>query len=83
MQTVEAPHNPRLHGILRAFHGRTGCPLLINTSFNVRGEPIVASPTDAYRCFMHSGLDALIVEDCLLLKAEQPKPAEAPQFARD
>ncbi|HKU43388.1 MAG TPA: carbamoyltransferase [Polyangiales bacterium] len=83
VQTVEAPHNPRLHGILRAFHGRTGCPLLINTSFNVRGEPIVASPTDAYRCFMHSGLDALIVEDCLLLKAEQPKPAEAPQFARD
>ncbi|HKP62432.1 MAG TPA: carbamoyltransferase [Polyangiales bacterium] len=72
VQTVEAAHNPRLHAILRAFKQRTGCPLLINTSFNVRGEPIVASPADAYGCFMHSGLDALVIQNCLLLKADQP-----------
>jgi carbamoyltransferase len=85
VQTVEAAHNPRLHAILRAFKQRTGCPLVINTSFNVRGEPIVASPADAYRCFMHSGLDVLVIENYLLLKPDQPAAdqASAPRFAPD
>jgi carbamoyltransferase len=72
VQTVERDQNPRLHAILRAWKVRTGCSVLVNTSFNVRGEPIVATPADAYRCFLHSGLDALVVEQCVLLKAEQP-----------
>jgi carbamoyltransferase len=61
-----------LHGILQAFERRTGCPLVINTSFNVRGEPIVNSPEDAYRCFMATGMDVLVVERCVLLKTNQP-----------
>jgi carbamoyltransferase len=72
VQTVEREHNPRLHAILQAWKARTGCSVLVNTSFNVRGEPIVATPADAYRCFMHSGLDALVIEQCVLLKSAQP-----------
>jgi carbamoyltransferase len=72
VQTVDANDNPRLYGILRAFKARTGCPVLINTSFNLRGEPIVATPADAYRSFMHSGLDALAIGRYLLHKSEQP-----------
>ncbi|MEO1524544.1 MAG: carbamoyltransferase [Planctomycetota bacterium] len=73
IQTVDAQRNPQFEGLLRAFERRTGCPLLINTSFNVRGEPIVATPEDAYRCFMATEMDALVVEDLILLKEEQPE----------
>jgi carbamoyltransferase len=72
VQTVRREDNPRYHALLERFHARTGCPLLVNTSFNVRGEPLVESPADAYRCFMRTGIDALALGDCLLLKADQP-----------
>jgi carbamoyltransferase len=78
VQTVERAQNPRLYGILQAWKARTGCSVLVNTSFNVRGEPIVATPADAYRCFMHSGLDALVIENFVLLKSEQPASAVTP-----
>jgi carbamoyltransferase len=85
VQIVEREHNPRLDGILRAWKVLTGCSVLVNTSFNVRGEPIVGSPADAYRCFVDSGLDALVIEDCVLLKSDQPATgARAPlQFEPD
>jgi carbamoyltransferase len=73
VQTVSARTNPRFHGLLQAFHRRTGCPTLVNTSFNVRGEPIVCTPTDAYRCFMRTEMDVLVLENYLLLKQEQPQ----------
>jgi carbamoyltransferase len=72
VQTVTAEANPRLHALLRAFESRTGCPVLINTSFNVRGEPVVASPDDAYRCFINSGIDILVVGNLWLERSEQP-----------
>jgi carbamoyltransferase len=72
VQTVDAQRNPRFHRILSCFEERTGCPVLINTSFNVRGEPIVCTPADAYRCFMATHMDVLVVENCLLLKRDQP-----------
>ena len=72
VQTVAEDQAPALHGILSAFHRRTGCPVLVNTSFNVRGEPIVATPEDAYRCFMTTDIDWLLLEDCLLHRADQP-----------
>ena len=72
VQTVDGARSPRFYRILKAFEERTGCPLVINTSFNVRGEPIVGSPEDAYRCFLATHMDALVLEDCILLKEEQP-----------
>jgi len=75
IQTVDTELNPRLHALLRAFERRTGCPVLINTSFNVRGEPIVCSPEDAWRCFMATGIDVLVIGNFLLLKDEQPAHA--------
>ena len=75
LQTVDAVRNPRLHQLLAAFAGLTGCPVLINTSFNVRGEPIVESPDDAYRCFMATNLDALVIGNHVLLKEQQPATA--------
>lgn len=72
VQTVSAESNPFLRSLLQEFDRLTGCPVIINTSFNVRGEPIVCSPEDAYMCFMRTGLDALVLENCLLLKEEQP-----------
>jgi carbamoyltransferase len=77
IQTVHQQTNPRFHALISAFHERTGCPVLVNTSFNVRGEPIVGSPEDAYRCFMRTEMDALVIENCLLLKADQPAWEEA------
>ena len=71
VQTVHAETNPRYHALLSAFHARTGCPVLINTSFNVRGEPIVGTPEDAFRCFMGTGIEALVIGNCLLLKTQQ------------
>jgi carbamoyltransferase len=72
VQTVHAETNPRYHALLQAFNARTGCGVLINTSFNVRGEPIVGTPSDAYRCFMRTQMDYLVVENCLLAKSDQP-----------
>ena len=76
IQTVRRETNPLYYDIIAAFHARTGCPVIINTSFNVRGEPIVCSPEDAYRCFMRSDMDVLVLENFLLEKADQPKRAE-------
>jgi carbamoyltransferase len=75
IQTVHEETNPRYYKLLKAFEARTGCGLLVNTSFNVRSEPIVCSPEDAYRCFMRTAIDILILENCLLHKADQ-KPLE-------
>ena len=63
IQTVDEGRNPRLRRLLRTFFRRTGCPVLVNTSFNVRGEPIVCTPEDAYRCFLGTEMDALVLED--------------------
>jgi carbamoyltransferase len=68
LQTVDAERNPRFHRLLTAFRQLTGCPVLVNTSFNIRGEPIVCTPQEAYRCFRATDMDALVLEDCLLLK---------------
>lgn len=72
VQTVSERTNPRYHQLIRAFQRRTGCPSLVNTSFNVRGEPIVCTPQDAYRCFLRTEMDVLVLENHLLLKEEQP-----------
>ena len=64
--------NPRFHALIKAFRARTGCPILINTSFNVRGEPVVCSPEDAYRCFMRTEMDYLVIGDLLFDKQQQP-----------
>src|SRR5207249_2257531 len=71
VQTVHRETNPRYHALISAFKARTGCPVLVNTSFNVRSEPIVCTPEDAFRCFMGTGIEVLAVENCLLLKEEQ------------
>src|SRR5437868_1213124 len=71
IQTVSAEANPRFHRLLSAFKALTGCPVLVNTSFNVRGEPIVCTPEDAFRCFMGNELDVLVVGNCVLNKSEQ------------
>jgi carbamoyltransferase len=65
-QTVDRRHSPRYAALIDAFYKRTGCPLLLNTSFNIRGEPIVCSPADALRCFIKSNLDALVLEDFIV-----------------
>jgi carbamoyltransferase len=71
IQTVHRETNPRYHALLTAWKERTGCPVLVNTSFNVRGEPIVLSPLDAFRCFMGTDIDVLAAENCFLLREEQ------------
>ena len=71
IQTVDRTTNPRYHALLSAFKLRTGCPVLVNTSFNMRGEPIVCTPEDAFRCFMGTDIKALAVGNCFLLKDEQ------------
>ena len=72
IQTVDAVDHPRYHRLLQEFKCLTDVGVLINTSFNVRGEPIVESPADAYTCFQRTGIDALVLEDCVLLKRDQP-----------
>jgi carbamoyltransferase len=71
IQTVSAETNPRFHRLLKAFRAQTGCPVLVNTSFNVRGEPIVCTPEDAFRCFMGNELDLLVIGNCVLRKSDQ------------
>jgi carbamoyltransferase len=90
IQTVDARRNPRFHALIAAFHRRTGCPLLVNTSFNVRGEPIVCTPDDAYRCFLATDMDALVMEDVVVVKEslgrtrdEESRRAYLAQFQLD
>ncbi len=84
VQTVEQRTTPRFHALLTAFKQQTGCPILINTSFNVRGEPIVCTPEDAFACFMATDIDALAVGNCLLLKpAQTARHIERPAFEPD
>jgi carbamoyltransferase len=73
IQTVHADTNPRYHAVISKFKEKTGCPIVVNTSFNVRGEPIICSPTDAFKCFMGTELDLLVVENYLLIKEKQDK----------
>jgi carbamoyltransferase len=71
IQTVHRESSPRYHALLSAFKARTGCPILVNTSFNVRGEPIVCTPEDAFRCFMGTEIDVLAIENCYLTREHQ------------
>jgi len=71
IQTVHKETNPRYHALIEAFHAQTGCPMLVNTSFNVRGEPIVGTPEDAFRCFMGTEMETLVIGNCVLAKADQ------------
>ena len=80
VQTVHRETNPRYHALLEAFKAKTGCPVIVNTSFNVRGEPIVCTPADALRCFMGTDLDCLAIGNCFLRKAEQA-PALTREYA--
>ena len=73
LQTVNRKTNPRYYNLIDAFRITTGCPIIVNTSFNVRGEPIVRTPQDAYRCFMRTEMDALVLENQILLKSDQTK----------
>ncbi|MFQ5547409.1 MAG: carbamoyltransferase [Woeseia sp.] len=73
LQTVHRETNERFHKLVEAFHARTGCAVLVNTSFNVRGEPIVCTPEDAYRCFMRTEMDYLVLENIILDKRDQPE----------
>jgi carbamoyltransferase len=73
LQTVSRKDKPDYHEIISEFEKLTGCAVVVNTSFNVRGEPIICTPEDAYRCFMRTEMDVLVIEDCLLLKDEQPQ----------
>jgi carbamoyltransferase len=73
IQTVDAQRHPKLHRLMSTFKDKTGCPVIINTSFNIRGEPIVCSPEHAYRCFMATNMDVLVMENLLLYKGEQPE----------
>jgi carbamoyltransferase len=82
VQTVHAETNPRYHRLLSAFKRRTGCAVLVNTSFNVRGEPIVCTPEDAFRCFMGTEMETLIIGNCVLLRSAQDQ-ALAIKYAAD
>lgn len=73
VQTVDKNINPRYYKLIKKFEEKTGCPILINTSFNVRGEPVVCTPKDSYTCFMRTEMDVLVIEDFVLLKSEQKK----------
>jgi len=73
IQTVDSQHHPKLHRLMSLFKEKTGCPVIINTSFNIRGEPIVCSPEHAYRCFMATNMDVLVMENQMLYKEEQPQ----------
>lgn len=77
IQTVHRGTNPRYHALLQRFYEATGCPVLVNTSFNVRGEPIVCTPEDALRCFMATNIEVLVMGNCLLLKEDQDQRLES------
>jgi carbamoyltransferase len=71
IQTVHRDTNPRYHALLKAFQAKTGCPVIVNTSFNVRGEPIVCTPEDAFHCFMGTEVEVLVAGNCVLAKERQ------------
>lgn len=73
LQSVHQDTNPRYHNLIETFRKKTGCPVIVNTSFNVRGEPIVCAPEDAYRCFMRTRIDYLVLENFILNKKDQPE----------
>ena len=73
IQTVDEERHGRFYRLMREFKRQTGCGVIINTSFNIRGEPIVCTPQDAYRCFMASDMDVLVLENCILRRSEQPQ----------
>ena len=73
IQTVHKETNPKYHALISKFKEKTGCSVVVNTSFNVRGEPIVCTPQDAFRCFMGTELDVLVVGNCVLRKEQQDK----------
>ena len=75
MQTVDRERNPRFHRLMQTFYKLTGCPVLVNTSFNVRGEPIVCTPEEAYRCFLATEMDALVLENMIVLKSQLQEQA--------
>ena len=83
IQTVRREVNPLYYDIISAFNRRTGCPIIVNTSFNVRGEPIVGSPEDAYRCFMRTNMDVLVLENFILDKSEQAPVVEDESWKRE
>ena len=83
LQTVNREQSPEFHSIISAFEELTGCPVIINTSFNVRGEPIVCTPEDAYRCFMRTEMDHLVLGHLLLDKLEQPAWTEDKEWRED
>src|SRR5204863_4648474 len=76
IQTLRQEQNPKLHALLERFNKATGCPVLVNTSFNVRGEPIVCSPNDAYRCFVNTEMDYLIMGSFVIERLAQPRKVE-------
>lgn len=83
IQTVHRETNPRFHALLERFRELTGCGVLVNTSFNVRGEPIVCTPAQAYRCFMRTEMDYLVVGNLLLAKTEQPQRVRADAWPKE
>jgi carbamoyltransferase len=83
IQTVRRDANPLYWDIINAFYQLTGCPVIVNTSFNVRGEPIVCTPEDSYRCFMRTEMDALALENFVLLKDEQPAFDDAGDWRKE
>ncbi|HEX7175238.1 MAG TPA: carbamoyltransferase C-terminal domain-containing protein, partial [Pyrinomonadaceae bacterium] len=83
VQTVRRETNPLYWEIIEAFRQRTGCPVVVNTSFNVRGEPIVCTPADSYRCFMRTEMDALVLENFILDKAGQPAFADRADWRKE
>ena len=82
IQTVRREENPLYWEIIEAFGKQTGCPVVVNTSFNVRGEPIVCTPEDSYRCFMRTEMDFLMLETCVLDKKDQPAYADNTNWRR-
>jgi carbamoyltransferase len=81
VQTIDRERDARFYQLVKTFEQKTGCPVIINTSFNIRGEPIVGTPAQAYRCFMAPDMDALVVERAVLLKSEQPASAQVDRQA--
>ena len=83
VQTVRRETNPLFYDIISAFYRRTGCPVVVNTSFNVRGEPVVCTPEDAYRCFMRTDMDVLVLESYILQKATQAPVADTGEWRHE
>jgi carbamoyltransferase len=77
IQSVDERRNGRYYRLIREFKRQTGCSVIVNTSFNIRGEPIVCTPQDAYRCFIASDMDVLVLENYILYKSEQPQQSES------